>query len=848
MNIKSNIEQLILSKLKPNTIFAEYYKRTSNKATYKPQATNYEAKEIKDWKRAIMAATEPTDPRRGELMRFYQSLRLDNHLASVIDTRILRVQRSSFKIVNEKGEENEELKALLERPWYEDLVRLILLKNFQGTTLIEMFDTDANGELESVTEIPQANFIATKGIVINEEWDSTGVSYKEGRLSDYYVQIGNNYELGMLNELAMIILAKKLGLGSWMSYIQKFGVPPVFVVTERMDKTRLSELFNMLSDFRSNHFAVLQGNEKVEMPNNNNLDGYKSFQALNEFADAQISKRVLGGTATTDEKSFTGSAEVQERVATQRNEADKLLFKYYFNTHIRQRLTKISSVYADFATHTLEWDNQETLSIEDYIDGVQKLASVFDFDIDEIKTRTGLPIIGVKQSTPRAVTEQSRSEKKKPKPSAIGLQYAPFNISVSERSRTANAFIYAATWDNAIERLANQIYNGEVKPQDLDRDLVLKNYAAFNKAAQAGYGSEYYKADKGRTIRENLLKYAGAKSYNLMQQLEALKADSKDKSDFTTKAKKLVNLHNATYLDTEKQFVSRSAAVAREWQQFEDDKDIYPNLMFRTMMDDIVRDEHQKLDGIVKAVDDPFWNTHTPPLGHRCRCTVEQTLSPATDKENTPKIKVAKEFAHTPKNGEIFTKENPYTKSVTKTDNEEVKRETERIKEYIPYSRSIKVGKHKIFVNNFHDQSDYEDNVKRAKLLIKELEKDIYIRPHFEGVAKWKSPEYGIGSHSKKGDLKVLPKETIGNFFNNQIGKASKQNCEYVVMDISKYKGDSKDLCTPLRDGLFFRNGDEKNKKVKTVIIIHDTDIIKITRKQVKRNLFNELITLKEKR
>lgn len=834
--IYQGIEQFVVSRLSQSRLFAEYYKRTGSKATYNPQATAYEAKAIKDWKMAIMTATDPENPRRGELMRFYQSLRLDNHLSSVIDTRILRVQRSSFKILNEKGEENEELKALLERPWYEDLVRLILLKNFQGTTLIEMFDTDANGELESVSEIPQANFIATKGIVINEEWDSTGTSYKEGRLSDYYVQIGNNYELGMLNELAMIVLAKKLGLGSWMSYIQKFGVPPIFVTTERYDETRTNELFRMLSDFRSNHFAILQGDEKVEMPNNNNLDGYKSFQSLNSFADAQISKRVLGGTATTDDKSFVGAAEVQERVAQDRYEADKLLLKYYFNTHIRQRLAKISSVYADFATHTLDWDNQESLDIKDYIDGVQKLASYFDFDIDEIKTRTGLPIIGTKQST----TTEPQGEKKKTEPSAIGLQYAPVAV--------ANTHIYAATWDTAIERLANQIYNGEVKPQDLDRDLVLKNYAAFNKAAEAGYGSEYYKADKGRAIRENLLKYAGAKSYNLMQQLEVLKGDCTDKAEFTTKAKRLVNLHNNTYLDAEKQFVSRSAETAHDWQQFEEDKDLYPNLMFRTMMDDLVRDEHQKLDGIVKAVDDPFWNTHTPPLGYRCRCTLEQTLSPVTDQENTPNVKVAKEFAHTPKNGEIFTKENPYTKSVTKTDNEEVKRETERIKEYIPYSRSIKVGKHKIFVNDFHDQSDYEDNVKRAKLLIKELDKDIYIRPHFEGMAQWKSPEYGIGSHSKKGDLKVLPKETIGNFFNNQIGKASKQNCEYVVMDISKYKGDSKDLCTPLRDGLFFRNGDEKNKKVKTVIIIHDTDIIKITRKQVKRNLFNELITLKEKR
>lgn len=396
--ITNALETYILSRAKSNNVFAEYYNRSRKGISYKREAVVYKEKQIKDWRLAVMAATDPDNPRRGELMKFYQSLLLDNHLASVIDTRVLRVQRSSRKIVNEKGVENEVLTELLERPWFDELIELVSWKTYQGTTLIEMFETDSKGELIRVSEIPQSNFIAPKGIIIKEQWDNEGISYREGLYSDYYLQVGSDYELGMLNELAMIVLAKKLGLGSWMSYIEKFGIPPVFVTTERMDEGRLDELFEMLTDFRSNQFAILQGNEKVEIPNNNNMDGFQSFKALNEFADNQLSKRVLGGTASTDEKSFTGAALVQERVAQDRYESDKLLFKYYFNTHIRQRLAKISSVYKDFATHTLVWDNQETLPIKDYIEGVQKLSSFYEFDTEEIKLRTGLPIIGVKQN------------------------------------------------------------------------------------------------------------------------------------------------------------------------------------------------------------------------------------------------------------------------------------------------------------------------------------------------------------------------------------------------------------------------------------------------------------------
>lgn len=283
--IVSAIETVILSRVGNDKIYDQYYKRSDSHIPYTRVSIQYRTKVINDWKLAVMAATDPYYPCRGQLMRFYQSLMLDNHLASVIDSRILRVQRSSYKIINENGEENEELKKLLERPWYDDLVRMVVFKNFQGPTLIELFDLDENGELAKVKEIPQSNFIPQLGVITNYEGEFSGTSYREGAYSDYYIQVGDDWDLGMLNQLAMVVLAKKLGLGSWMSYIDKLGVPPVFVTTDRLDTQRRNELFKMLENFRANHFTVLQGNEKVEIPNDYNSDAYQSFKSLNEFAD-----------------------------------------------------------------------------------------------------------------------------------------------------------------------------------------------------------------------------------------------------------------------------------------------------------------------------------------------------------------------------------------------------------------------------------------------------------------------------------------------------------------------------------------------------------------------------------
>ena len=46
-----------------------------------------------------------------------------------------------------------------------------------------------------------------------------------------------------------------------------------------------------------------------------------------------------------------------------------------------------------------------------------------------------------------------------------------------------------------------------------------------------------------------------------------------------------------------------------------------------------VRPAHLAPDGIIRPVDDPFWNTHSPPAGFRCRCSLI-SLSEAQARSN----------------------------------------------------------------------------------------------------------------------------------------------------------------------------------------------------------------------
>jgi hypothetical protein len=216
----------------------------------------------------------------------------------------------------------------------------------------------------------------------------------------------------MLSQMAIVILAKKLGFGAFLDYIDKFGVPPIFVTTDREDDTRLKELFNAASNFKRNHFMVGKGQEKFEIGNIGGT-GVAPHEKLIQICNDELSKRVLGGAGLTDQKAFVGSADIQFTLAKDRFEADKTLFEYVFNMQIKPVLVNLSPVYAPLANHYFKWDNTESLTQLQIIDTIQKFGSLYDIDPEYITQVTGIPILGIKQNAPIAPNPSGGGDGKK---------------------------------------------------------------------------------------------------------------------------------------------------------------------------------------------------------------------------------------------------------------------------------------------------------------------------------------------------------------------------------------------------------------------------------------------------
>ncbi len=125
-------------------------------------------------------------------------------------------------------------------------------------------------------------------------------------------------------------------------------------------------------------------------------------------------------------------------------------------------------------------------------------------------------------------------------------------------------------------------------------------------------------------------------------------------NEFRDKALKVSNLYNGNWLKTEYDNTIATARMAQRWQDFQRNKDVYPNLEYVAILDEKVRDNHRAWHGFIAPLDHPIWKKILPPNDWGCRCSVLQTDAPIS--KHIPDIKVRSPFQNNAAlSGKIFT-------------------------------------------------------------------------------------------------------------------------------------------------------------------------------------------------
>lgn len=382
-----------------------------------PKSKSLSVQTIKKWKDALTLAQLAENANRKPYIELCDSILLDSHLASVIESRVLKIKQSKFKLVDASGKSNAEISKLFEQPWFNSFIYHAIMAKFRGTTVVELWDLNPETMgLDNVNAIEQENILPLKGLIVKENGDETGYSYKEDPLKPYYIQIGKNKDLGILKDVAPDALTKKFAKASWAEFVEKYGIPPRWVTTDSYSESRENELADMMANMVSNHWAVLKGNEKIEVMNSSGASSYEIFDKLIDRMNSEMTKRILGQDGTTDAntKGTYGSLKVMQDVSDDRHDADKTDIKDLINAELLWRLQLISPVYGVLKNYTFDWDDSKEMTPAEIVEMVGKLSTAgFEVDTKFITDKTGIPIVGLKQEPNTQLATLESTQKKK---------------------------------------------------------------------------------------------------------------------------------------------------------------------------------------------------------------------------------------------------------------------------------------------------------------------------------------------------------------------------------------------------------------------------------------------------
>ena len=129
-------------------------------------------------------------------------------------------------------------------------------------------------------------------------------------------------------------------------------------------------------------------------------------------------------------------------------------------------------------------------------------------------------------------------------------------------------------------------------------------------------------------LNENINKFSAAKTFQNVKDTQNFVLDAggnlRPFTEFRKDALKIFDKYNENWLRTEFETTVANAQSAVQWQDIQKDKKTLPLLKYQTAGDDRVRPLHAAWDGIVKPVDDPFWDTRSPQNDFGCRCILIQ--------------------------------------------------------------------------------------------------------------------------------------------------------------------------------------------------------------------------------
>ena len=596
-------------------------------------------KDIDKWRKALVMAYHPENPKLNFLYDLIDDLKTDGHLQSQIQMRKMSTMNTDFQVINRKsGEINEELSFTLQQQWFYEFLEHALDSILYGTSVVEF--VDFNAEKIKIGLIPRRNTAPAKSRIYPDVTKDDFIDYSNPLFAKWLIQLGKSNDLGILNNIIPNIIWKRNVMQSWAEFCEKFGLPLITATTNTTDAGVIDNVNTMLLSLGEAGAATFPMGTDIKFQEANRTDAFNVYKQFMQVNADEISKQLVGSTMLSDQGSNRSQTEVHERTLDDKiSQADKRNIGFIVNDILfpllqQQGYTISPEDYFEFKTAEQENNLTELWNITSGL-----INNGYEVEQDWISKTFNIPL-GAKKKI------QSSNDTR------INTASAYLQIENEER------YPFSCTCGKHVVAVAEPLKNALTA---LTKEMVK---AIFNKSETAGIYANLIVTEALHLVsglRENFKTfspYVGQDQlilqmmeYNLFE-FSASKTEARFASalDLLVDEKGTLRTfaafenavlekgeeYNKLWLETEFNLSVATGQNSAAYTRFMSEKNTVTNFVqYQTAGDDKVRPQHKVLDGKIFSLDDKEAMQLFPPNGYGCRCEMLQYVGSTKGKITT---------------------------------------------------------------------------------------------------------------------------------------------------------------------------------------------------------------------
>ena len=263
--------------------------------------------DVQMWRDAVKEAEMAWFPHRVRMQRMYIDTILNGHTLACMNRRkdLTLLREWCFK--NEAGVENEDLKKLFEKKWFDNFLEYAMDAIFYGYTLIKLDDLE-NDNFPKIGVIRRYNISPDRLNVTSYVYSLSGAQFMDEPYVNWHCWIPTINETGitecgygLLYQVAVYeILCRNL-LGQNADAAELYGMPTRVGTTTKTDEDERRAFESALANMGSAGYILKDAMDEVELiETKGNGQGFKIYENFEQRLEKKISKIILGHADALD--------------------------------------------------------------------------------------------------------------------------------------------------------------------------------------------------------------------------------------------------------------------------------------------------------------------------------------------------------------------------------------------------------------------------------------------------------------------------------------------------------------------------------------------------------------------